>query len=207
MTQGLFHPSERIVCREQFGLLLNEMGLIGEAIEIGTYIGEFAIPFLANWKGKMLHVVDPWMPYKEYQEDDKFTVDLADKFAVFKERTHMFSDRIIIHKMMSEAAVSRFMDERLDFIYLDGNHNYDFIKRDIELYWPKLKPGGIFAGHDFEANGKWAQHVRRAVLEFFGGANIPIYYVSGDAHSWYVYKRPRNKSRCLTQEAHAALAT
>ena len=184
------HPSERLTCREQFGLLLNELGLTDTALEVGTYIGEFAIPFLANWKGRRLHVVDPWLCYPEYQEDPKFLENLEEKFQIFQERTRMFAHRIQIHRMLSREAEGFFPANSLDFVYLDGNHAYEFVRQDLLQYWPKVRPGGIMAGHDFESHGVWAPHVRRAVLEFFGPAQLPVYYVSGDAHSWYVYKPP-----------------
>ena len=42
-----------------------------------------------------------------------------------------------------------FEDESLDFIYIDANHAYDFVVEDINLWFPKLKKGGIFSGHDY----------------------------------------------------------
>jgi hypothetical protein len=37
----------------------------------------------------------------------------------------------------------------LDFIYIDANHAYDFVKEDIECWYPKVKPGGWVMGHDY----------------------------------------------------------
>ena len=41
-------------------------------------------------------------------------------------------------------------DEVADFVFLDASHNYTAVKRDIEQWYKKVKPGGILAGHDFE---------------------------------------------------------
>ena len=49
----------------------------------------------------------------------------------------------------SEVASNIFPYNSLDFIYIDANHAYDFVVKDIELWFPKLKKGGVFAGHDY----------------------------------------------------------
>ena len=48
---------------------------------------------------------------------------------------------------MSEDAVDD-IPEKLDFVYIDGNHAYEYVKKDIGLYYPKLKKGGVIGGHD-----------------------------------------------------------
>jgi predicted O-methyltransferase YrrM len=42
-----------------------------------------------------------------------------------------------------------FEDESIDFCFIDANHTYDFVKKDILAYLPKMKKGGIIAGHDY----------------------------------------------------------
>jgi hypothetical protein len=49
----------------------------------------------------------------------------------------------------SEIASNMFQDESLDFVYIDANHAYDFVKQDIELWYPKVKKGGYLWGHDY----------------------------------------------------------
>ena len=41
------------------------------------------------------------------------------------------------------------VDNSLDFVYIDARHDYQAMQQDLALFWPKLKCGGIFAGHDF----------------------------------------------------------
>jgi hypothetical protein len=42
-----------------------------------------------------------------------------------------------------------FKDNSIDFLFIDANHTYEFVKRDIEYYLPKMKKGSIMAGHDY----------------------------------------------------------
>ena len=57
-------------------------------------------------------------------------------------------DRIAIHKMRSDESHTHIPD-KLDFIYIDGNHSYEGVKTDIELYYPKLRKGGLLMGDDY----------------------------------------------------------
>jgi hypothetical protein len=61
-------------------------------------------------------------------------------------------------------------DESLDFVFLDASHKYDDIKADLFAWYPKVKKGGIFAGHDYPT---WTQVVR-AVDEFFPSKNFRV---------------------------------
>ena len=52
----------------------------------------------------------------------------------------------------------------MDFVWVDGNHRYEWVKSDLELYWPKVKPDGVLCGHDYVNAGTC--EVARAVDEF-----------------------------------------
>lgn len=66
-------------------------------------------------------------------------------------------------KSDSSAAASLFENESLDFVFIDGNHWYDYVKKDIEAWLPKIKKGGMISGHDYQEAG-----VSTAVRETFG---------------------------------------
>jgi predicted O-methyltransferase YrrM len=68
-------------------------------------------------------------------------------------------------------ASKMFPDQFFDLIFIDADHTYDAVKRDIKAWLPKCKHGGIIAGHDYQAKGVWPE-VRRAVDEFFPQINI-----------------------------------
>ena len=59
----------------------------------------------------------------------------------------LFEDRIHIIREFSSKAISQIPDQ-IDFLYIDGNHSYPFVKQDLELYYPKLKSTGYILGDD-----------------------------------------------------------
>src|SRR5258708_21030191 len=54
-----------------------------------------------------------------------------------------------------------------DMIFIDGDHQYENVKRDIETWWKRLKPGGLLCGHDVQLRG-----VSEALAETFGDVQI-----------------------------------
>jgi predicted O-methyltransferase YrrM len=65
--------------------------------------------------------------------------------------------------------VDKFEDNSIDFIYIDGDHSYNAVKQDLEMYLPKLKDNGIIGGHDYSKNDEYnRQNTIRAVNEVVG---------------------------------------
>ena len=54
-----------------------------------------------------------------------------------------------MHRQYSYKAVAGFEEGLFDFAYLDGNHHYEFVLRDLQDFAARLKPGGLLFGHDF----------------------------------------------------------
>lgn len=61
----------------------------------------------------------------------------------------------------------------VDLLFIDGDHRYYQVKRDLENYWPKIEASGILLGHDYLTEGKYFG-VRRAADEFFGNQVISL---------------------------------
>jgi predicted O-methyltransferase YrrM len=78
---------------------------------------------------------------------------------------------------LTDEAAKYFNDEEIDVIFVDGGHSYEVVKADILAWLPKMKKGGIMAGHDFNA---W-QGVNKAVQEIFGTPHK----VENDC--WFIY--------------------
>lgn len=181
--------------RDQFGELLNRRGLTGEAVEVGTFQGEFALALLECWEGKKLWCVDPYQnDLPDYPAEDP--VNDYDLEAVHVEVLNTFArfgDRWELLRMLSVEAAPRFADAAVDFVYIDANHTLPYVTRDIAIWWPKLRPGGILAGHDW--SNYWADQVGPAVAEFACREKRAVHVVDGIADSWYVFKPSRTKRR------------
>jgi hypothetical protein len=81
----------------------------------------------------------------------------------------------------SHAEYIEFENESIDVLFIDGDHSYAAVKADIELWFPKVKMGGIISGHDF---GTHAPGVIQAVKEL-----LPGYKLFDEQSSvWYLKK-------------------
>jgi len=97
-------------------------------------------------------------------------------------RDSNLDDFVEVRHMMSEEAASLEKDGSLSLVFIDADHTYEGCKKDIELWWPKLKKGGIMLGHDY---GPLYEGVVRAVTERFG-ENIEV--SNGDYAIWKAIK-------------------
>ena len=75
-----------------------------------------------------------------------------------------------IVRSISWEAADLYPDNSIDFVFVDACHDYDSVSKDIFAWYPKVKVGGIIAGHDIEA-----ADVKRAVREYFGLINKTPY--------------------------------
>lgn len=75
------------------------------------------------------------------------------------------SDYVIPIQATSLDAVNKFEDESIDFLHIDASHDYENVLADIRAWYPKVKPGGIISGDDYEPVC-W-DGVVRAVDEYF----------------------------------------
>jgi predicted O-methyltransferase YrrM len=123
-------------------------------VEVGSWIGESACIF-APHVGKLV-CIDPWPDYRGQSGDDVY-------FA-WTEATIKL-ENVRHHRLSSVKAARLFNDGGLDAVYIDALHDYESVKSDILAWRPKLRAGGILAGHDY---GPHAPGVVRAVNELIG---------------------------------------
>ncbi len=174
----LVHGSILFINRgEHFGVkcpLKNENLRIAE---IGVFTGVNSKELMKYLDVKELYLIDPWEKYHEsYMEE----IDFEASERKCRKRMKKFGDKIKFVKEYSSNAVDKIPDN-LDYIYIDANHNYEYVKADIENYWNKLKIGGILAGHDIDIFG-----VLKAVLEFTEKNKLDFLISKGD---WIIIKK------------------
>lgn len=159
-------------------LLKNKQDLIG--LEIGCYEGKNAKNLLDNLSVKELHGVDPYTQYVDWNGGlTCHPGDLAEHIAT--QRLQSYSN-FIKHRKTSDDAVTDFEDKMFDFIFIDGLHTYDQVLKDCRNYYSKLKPGGIFSGHDYTL----IDGVNKSVNQF--AKEIGKEIKTMDTDSWYWIK-------------------
>lgn len=144
--------------------------------EIGVHRGDFSRCILRTVDPRSLHLIDPW----QYEPSDKYKdswyggqagggqaeMDARHDGACRRFARQIRSGQVTIHRGFSTDVLAAFPDEHFDWIYIDGNHLYEFVKRDLELSFVKTKPGGFIAGDDYVTGGWWQGGVKRALDEF-----------------------------------------
>lgn len=182
--------------RRMFGPYLAAKGLLGEAVEIGTHRGLFAYEFLCSWQGERLHCVDHWK--KDYDSmDSAGSGDRGQDLLAASALLKFFSDRVRIIRNDSTHYATKIGSGSIDFVYIDGCHQRDAVRADLCAWWPKVKPGGVLAGHDYicpgEVDGGWGRFVQPEVNALADSVELPVYVVAeptGLPWSW-ILEKPR----------------
>lgn len=93
-----------------------------------------------------------------------------------------FVEKVNLYAMDTNDFLKKVPDEHYDFIFLDAHLTYKQIYEDLEKWLPKLKTGGLFAGHDYYCPSVWW-----AVNNFrkFNSIDDKMYKVHNDAFVWY----------------------
>ena len=161
----------------------------GTFVELGTWCGrshaylaveivnsgkEITAYSIDHWNGLAHH--DPPLPWSFESVADLFYKRLGPKM--------LNVARMIRGK--SDETSSCFIDGSVDFVFIDAAHDYEHVKKDIAAWWPKMKSGGTFAGHDYFPNGKQWPGVAKAVHGFAKRERVKIERIGT---SW-VTKKP-----------------
>lgn len=163
---------------ETFTALLRATGCkVG--VEVGTEEGVFAEHLCRSVPGLHLTCVDAWETYAGYQEHRRRQEKLDGWHAQTVERLAPF-DVTILRQYSADAAKS-VPDGSLDFVYIDANHELRYVLEDIYTWVPKVRPGGIVAGHDFRGHiGSLRIDVETAVRAYTQAKLIAPWFVIDD---------------------------
>ncbi len=119
----------------------------GICAEIGVLEGYYSKKILEQ-NPKTLYLIDVWMPLKNY-EDITNNINYPNAFAKVKNMSDSYANKCVMIKETSIEASKNFKNNFFDFIYIDANHCYEEIKKDIFAWFPKVKNGGVLSGHDY----------------------------------------------------------
>ena len=168
----------------------------GSLAEIGVRSGA-GLKLLVGGPPKLVIGVDLWSDEgPKSQNDAPLTQNRLD--AVYQElvdRGRVYWPFLKLIRKHSVLAADDVGDGSLDFVFIDADHTYEAVAADIQAWWPKVRPGGTLAGHDYVnhtlKNGV-SFGVFRAVDEFAKriGLTEPVHTTAGKDYfaSWFITK-------------------
>lgn len=189
--------------RQTLAELFKELGYkVG--VEIGVEQGMYSRALCRANPDLKLYCIDPWISDGTYRK--QFDQDYIDNLmANCIKRLKGYNCKII--RKTSMDAVKDFADESLDFVYIDGNHRFEFVVNDMAEWTKKVRPGGIVSGHDWirmahssEVANNDPIHVQYAVPAFTLAYHIVPWFILGTygvnpgekrdrARSWFWVKK------------------
>lgn len=172
----------KAIHRNHLPVMLQATGLSGTIVEVGVAEGNYSQVLLSLWPFDVV-LVDRWCHIEGYHDvmngpDSEHELRYQQTKAV----ADAAGSRAKIMRMDSAQAAEQFADRSLAMVYLDGDHSYDGVCRDIRAWARKVQPGGILAGHDYYNRPPF--EVRRAVSELCGG---PCGITLESCPSWWVW--------------------
>lgn len=174
MSKEIIHKSFRpaiAFLREKFN-----KGLTGA--EIGVYKGDNAEFILKILEPTMLYLVDPW---NNFLDTDSNEIIGETQYLETQQRLKGYGNKRLIKRTSQEA--SKIIQDELDFVYIDADHHYDSVVNDLKLWYPKVKKGGVLAGHDYHRS---MEGVVMAVNEFCVDNKLQLMYAETD---WWIIKK------------------
>ena len=164
-------------CRNDLPKLFSDLGYRRGA-EIGVWTGAFSEALCRANPALYLTCVDPWIPYPDYR-DNREKRKYPDIYDTAVAALAPFHCEIV--RKFSTDAVKDVPLNSLDFVYIDGNHAFEFVVEDLAFWSRRVRPGGIVSGHDYRhyPAKRGSFHVVEAVNAFTSVYRIAPWFVLG----------------------------
>ena len=164
--------------------LLDLMPKSSVCAEIGVHTGRFSTNILEVVHPRELHLIDPWKHETSalYQralfggrvDSGQQAMDARYHAVLDHFKTNIDSGQVKVHRGYSSEVLTTFPDHYFDWMYIDGNHLYEFVMQALQLALMKSKPGGYITGDDYGREGWWEGGVERAVDEFCRSQRVEL---------------------------------
>lgn len=146
--------------------------------ELGVAEGLFSAEMLSWPFDSILYMVDRWACVPTCKGDSSNPKDWhASNLMQAMARVESYGLRVRILRGDTVAMADSVRSGELDLVYVDADHSYEGVKRDIEAWYSKLIFGGVMAFHDFENS---AYGVKQAVTEFCRSRRLQIHLLPED---------------------------
>lgn len=155
-----------------YSSMVNKFPSGSNFVEVGSWKGKSAaymcVEIINSKKNINFYCVDTWLGSEEHQNNK----DLNDLYNIFLANLKPVKDYYFPIRQPSIIASKQFKDKSLDFVFLDAAHDYDNVVQDILAWLPKIKDGGVLAGHDYYPNNPEYCGVYDAVNSIFDSKYI-----------------------------------
>ncbi len=157
-------------------------------LEIGTFYGANILS-VANSYGShndsKLYCIDPWEDYDEYPEYKNQQSTIYNTFINNIEKSGV-KHKIIINRGYSNSEILKFEDNFFDIIYIDGNHEPEYVLEDAVLSFRKLKKDGIMIFDDYGWGGP--DLTKKGIDGFLAGYHKRIKFLGEKASQVFIRK-------------------
>lgn len=170
--------------------LLDHLPHGGIVAEIGVQRGDFAAEILRRCRPRLLLLIDSWRHFSEGPYVmDKSNVSQSSHDAFYKEvcqrfRVEILLGRVLVLRGLSDDLLPMLADNWLDWVYVDADHSYNGIRRNLADAMPKVKANGLICGHDFVDSLEQGFGVVPGVADFC------------ETSGWEMIARTRNDRSC-----------
>jgi hypothetical protein len=161
--------------------------------EIGVFKGEFSEKLLTKTNPKELHLIDLFegvVPSGDKDGNNMVYANLNDEYVILNEK-YSINPTVRIHKGNSCDILNNFEDDYFGMIYIDGDHSYEGVSKDLEVSYNKVRPGGYICGHDYTS--EMFLGVVNAVDEFCKNNNLEINFLTKDGCPSFCIINKKNK--------------
>jgi hypothetical protein len=140
-----------------------------KGVEIGVSVADNALSILKELAVAKLCLIDPYETHPE-------------EFEVACKKLARFPQVVFVSKTSEEAAKELQTEQPFDFIYIDGDHSYEAVQKDLQLYYPLVKEKGLIGGHDYTP---YLPSVVEAVNDYARKAKVELHINFPD---WWVQR-------------------
>jgi hypothetical protein len=189
----MIYPEKKFINRNEWARSIGSAYQNATVVEVGVWRGEFGLELMAAFPGCNYVGVDPYALYENYTDKPGHEFNGQDQLdSLYNRVLHLVeSQGGTLLRDFSVSAAKTFNDRSIDVVYLDGDHKYQAVSADIQAWWPKIRSGGILAGHDYIERSHVEEFgVIPAVQEFLAREGIEIFYITGEPYAtWWTVKQ------------------
>lgn len=177
-------PNEREQDMNARQQVLQHMPKNAVCAEVGVHLGDYSAKIINRTNPKKLYLIDPW----QVIEDEKYAKSWFGKKVAqremdqrYKSVQKRFADNpaVEILRDFSKGAVEHIPDGSLDFVYLDGDHSYEGVCLDFDLFYDKVKPNGLIYGDDYTDQFWWGTGVIDALHKNLYEKDLRLVFLNG----------------------------